>query len=49
MKGGLTIPSDGYEPKEALDKLKELLISYAEFYKRGIIHHNIKPKNILIT
>ena len=46
-KGSLKINQSGESPTEALRILKLILKSYAELYKRGITHRDLKPQNIL--
>ena len=45
----MKVPKDGYEPEIALEKIKLILKSYSELYKRGMAHRDLKPKNILVN
>jgi serine/threonine protein kinase len=49
MEGELKIPESGFKPEEALVKLKQFLLAYAELYRRGMYHRDIKPQNILVA
>ena len=47
MDGELEIRKEGYPPEEALKIIKGILKAYSTLYKRGMIHRDLKPQNIL--
>ena len=48
MDGELKIPTNGFSPEVALNKLKMILKCYSELYKRGMTHRDLKPANFLV-